>query len=163
MVNKKAVIIAAIITTIIVAGIVAIKLFEETKDEIEDNSKNSNYLNSQNINNTNNINKNTIAKNEIDNSNINNTITNESNLNNSTKNVIENSNTNNNPEKSGKDIAVDLAQKEWSDKGTDQNVYYYLEEQLSDEVYVISIRSRESTAVLINYEVNVKTGKISEY
>ena len=57
--------------------------------------------------------------------------------------------------------AKDLAKKEWGANKND--VYYYVEEKVSENVYIISVRSKSSTAELIEYEVNVQKGTVTEY
>ena len=54
----------------------------------------------------------------------------------------------------GEDKAIELAKKEW---GKDDNtVYYYVEEQVSDNVYLISVRDQSTTQDLLTYKVNIK-------
>ena len=53
--------------------------------------------------------------------------------------------------------ALELAKEEW---GEDDSVYYTIDNQ-ADNIYNISVRSKETTATLIEYEVNVNTQEVS--
>ena len=82
-----------------------------------------------------------------------------------TNKISEKENNNTTPtsdsKKTGKELALELAKKEWGEN--DISVYYYIEEKKSEDVYIISVRNRETTAGMIDYEVNIKTGKVEEY
>ena len=169
MINKKVVIIATIIIVLIVGVIVGIKIKDFKNiigDFIEENTIDSNANASENDK-TNSI-KNTTENSE---NNIINTTDNDEQNN---KN-IDNHNTtsskndvgagNNSSPDSGKESseekALNLVKNKWGKN--DNNVYYYVEEQVSDDVFVISVRDKNTTMSLANYEVNIKSEEISEY
>ena len=150
MVNKKIVIIATLIALITVGLIVAIgiksigkgessfNILSEANNETKKSEENEIDLkNDEEINN--------MKENQVDENNI-------------QENSISESDT---KEKEGKDIAIDLAKKEYGE--SDDSVYYYVEEKISDDVYIISVRNRETTAGIIDYEINIKTEEVSEY
>ena len=150
MVNKKIVIIATLIALITVGLIVAIgiksigkgessfNILNETNSETKKSEENENgFKHDEEINN--------MKENQVDENNI-------------QENSISESDT---KEKEGKDIAIDLAKKEYGE--SDDSVYYYVEEKISDDVYIISVRNRETTAGIIDYEINIKTEEVSEY
>ena len=150
MVNKKIVIIATLIALITVGLIVAIgiksigkgessfNILSEANNETKKSEENEIDLkNDEEINN--------MKENQVDENNI-------------QENSISESDT---KEKEGKDIAIDLAKKEYGE--SDDSVYYYVEEKISDDVYIISVRNRETTAGIIDYEIKIKKEEVSEY
>ena len=154
MIDKKIVITVAIITILIVAIVIGIKVKSLNEKNytfdilnsgenkvVEENIVNQVKTDTENTTNTEN------EVNEI-----------------SEENVVNNGKTTNQESQekklTGEELAKSLAQKEW---GEDKDVYFYLEEKVSDDVYIISVRSKDTTKGLIDYEVNIKTGKVSEY
>ena len=147
MVNKKVVILIAILVIVITGAIVwfSLKPLQNIKYTFGDKEYETN---------TSIINKPTeiAEKNETEEENK----TEETNTEKETNTTKENE-----TKKTGKELAVELAKKEWGEKDT--SVYYYVEEVKSEDVYIISVRNRETTAGMMDYEVNIKTGKVEEY
>ena len=174
MVNKKAVIIVTIITIILLAIIIGYFILKlQVSENIieEDLTTENNYLNNviEKDENNNSI-KNVVPDKEE------NTTTNETNstendtntkentdTNEPSSNEHENENTSSSPDKleNGEDTAINLAKKKWNKD--DKNVYYYVEEQLDHDIYVISVRNKSTTASIIQYEVNITTEEVTEY
>ncbi len=73
----------------------------------------------------------------------------------------ENKSTEPEVKKTGKELAVEMAKKEWGE--SDTSVYYYVEEKKSEDIYIISVRNRETTVGMMDYEVNIKDGTVEEY
>ena len=65
-----------------------------------------------------------------------------------------------NNEIENKEKAIDLVKKEWGEN--DQTVYYYVEEQLSEDVYIISVRDQSTTEDLSSYQVNISSGTVKK-
>ena len=76
------------------------------------------------------------------------------------ENTLAESNSKDKDSKSGEDVAISLAKKKWGEN--DDTVYYYVEEQISDNVYIISVRDSETTEDLGEYKVNIKTKKVEK-
>lgn len=157
MVNKKVVILVSIIAIVITGAIVYFSLkpllnikYTIGDEEYELNTSIINYNTQDNI---------VEEKNEISNE-TNNKV--EENITNETSENEKNTATpTTEAKKTGKELALELAKKEWGE--SDTSVYYYVEEKKSEDVYIISVRNRETTAGMIDYEVNIKTGKVEEY
>lgn len=64
-------------------------------------------------------------------------------------------------EYSDEEKAIRIAKKEYG--VDDSTVSYAIDQELSDNVYVVVVRNTSTTAAIIYYEVNVLTGEISEY
>lgn len=155
MVNKKAVIISTIVFLIIVALLIFVNV-KSLQDE-----KNQTVEVLSEIEETDNVNNNidNVIENEIDNSTseeenavVNNSVTNSASSTTSVENDEDSSDL--------EDIAIQLAEDEWGD---DENVYYYIEEKLLENVYVVSVRDKSTTATLANYKINVETEEVSDY
>ncbi len=155
MVNKKVVIIITILAIIVVALIVwyGVTLLQNTDYTFEQVSATSEV--DENLTNNNTIDDNSIDENTVNNNN--NVTENTSSQQNTTE---TNSSTS---ESDPEDIAIILAQETWEETEQNQDVYYYVEGELSENVYMVSIRSKETTEALIYYEVNVDTSEVSEY
>ena len=154
MVDKKIVVIASIIAIIIVGAIICIKL----KLNQNTNETYINIVSEKSIQNTapNNEQKPQEVENAVLEEVEEHTVTEEP------ENSVEgNTSQNDVQEASGEDKAKELAQKEWGK--SDDTVYYYLEEKISDNVYIISVRNKETTASLMDYEINIQTGSVEEY
>jgi glucan-binding YG repeat protein len=170
MVNKKIVVIATIIAILIVGTIVGINIKSLQKTEYTFDDKVSD---NENLVENNNDLENSIDNEETDPSENEKEQENEQENENTTtegineENVIDTNTTNkettNNEttNKTSEEKAMNLAKTKWGKD--DDSVYYYLEEQLSDNIYIISVRSKETTARLMDYQVNLETGEVSEY
>lgn len=153
MVNKKIVIIATILAIVIVGaivgyGITSLQKAEYTfNDKVADNDNNTVVDEGKyTINNT--IDENVTDSNVVD-------------ENTTEQNIISTELNNSTASETSEDKAKTLAKKKWGEE--DKSVYYYVEEQLSQNVYVVSVRSQETTADLIDYEVNIETEEVTEY
>lgn len=147
MVNKKAVIICTVIAILVVIAIVIfnIKKMENIQYDVEEQNKISTSSNTDNSVETNienePIQQNTISEKEEN-------IAEEKNQNQSE--VVgkeEQNDIQNNDEK-----AIKLAKDQW---GEDDTVYYTIDKQ-SGKTYYISVRSKENTTTLAEYEVDVE-------
>lgn len=166
MVNKKVVLVITIIVTILVCIIIGVKIESIEKAEytfsevdIEANEVNNISENSINENLTNNeeVTDKGIEQ-EPEEEKIENTSQQSSNIDSAnTISVPSESN-----EQNVEQEAINLAKKNWGED-REQDVYYYVEEKLSEKIYVVSVRSKKTTATLIDYEVNLETGEVSEY
>ena len=162
MVNKKAVIISTIIALIVAILIIFVNIrnLRNVEETIADVPENSNELVEENTTNTENNLSNDVANNTVNDS-----IDEEENTveNTSTTNTQSNTSTVNedNENSDAEDVAIQLAKEEWGEDNED--VYYYIEENLSENVYVVSVRDKNTTATLANYEVNIETEQVSEY
>lgn len=164
MINKKLVIIVTIITTMVVTGIVYFSLIREDENQytfseqtVENQVKNE--IQSDNI-----IYKNTIEedvaqdvekqekktekieneeKEELD----------KNKVSESTTNKEKEEKKDNDSKLTGEDKAIELAKKQWGED--DNTVYYYVEEQVSDNVYIISVRDQATTQDLSTFKVNI--------
>ena len=155
MVNKKAVLIATVIAivVVIIAVIIGVNALDdldysfetvETNEVQEENTTEENTIEEE----TDSSEENVVEENTTEETN-----TTESNE------VVEETSIDDSTE-SDEDIAKNLAEEKW---GEDDSVYYYVEEELSDGVYLVSVRSQETTETLEEYEVNVETEEVSEY
>lgn len=162
MVNKKAVIISTIIALIVAILIIFVNIrnLRNVEETIADVPENSNELLEENTTNTENNLSNDVANNTVNDS-----IDEEENTveNTPTTNTQSNTSTVNedNENSDAEDVAIQLAKEEWGEDNED--VYYYIEENLSENVYVVSVRDKNTTATLANYEVNIETEQVSEY
>ena len=162
MVNKKVVIICTIIALIVVASIVAIKIgkLEET-EPVEENIQGT----AQNVQEAQNTIKNEVEEQEtIEEPNKENEVTvNETTAENkaTTQNEIqgeeETKETEGIEEENTTEKALKLVKEEW---GEDDTVYYTIDNQ-SNNIFNISVRSKETTATLTEYEVDVKEEKVT--
>ena len=147
MVNKKIVIISAIIAILVVAVAIGMEIKQYSGKNYTFSVVNSKESVSVKENNTKEDEVNTVEENEVNEENV----------------IVENKTENEEIDEkklTGEELAKSLAEKEW---GKDDDVYFYLEEKVSDDVYIISVRSKDTTKGLMDYKVNIKTGEISEY
>lgn len=156
MVNKKIVIISTIIALFLVVLVVAIQIkklydVQYTTEETNTTTK-SNIVEEQNII----ENKTETETNNIANENNNTTIKEEQTVQNEPpkqENQTQGEEEKNSKDEvNGSDKALELVKKEW---GEDDTVYYTIDNQ-SNNIYIISVRSKSSTAVLTEYEVNIE-------
>lgn len=171
MVNKKAVIVATIIIVIIVGAIVAFKINESknvTGDFIESNTtKTEQTSNGENFQNSTgkyaeNTDDNTI--NDVEDDNATNTSIEEEDNEKTLENNVVNENTISSSEteiENDEEKALRLAREKWGKN--DNNVYYYVEEVLDTDVYIISVRDKATTMSLADYKVDIASEKVSEY
>ena len=162
MVNKKVVIISTIIFILIVGAIVGIKIkkLDNTENIISEEKPKVSDVQNNNI--ENNIVNNTInneTKNEIVNK-VENTTKNTTISENTVKNTSV-SETKTNDNLTGEEKAKKLAKDKWGKN--DDSVYYYVEEKLSENEYIVSVRDSDTTVSLMDYKINIKTEEISEY
>lgn len=161
MVNKKVVIISTIIAILIVGAIVGIKIKKlDNVQEIISEEKPKNTVVQNNVIENTVINNNVISnetKNEVEN-----TTTNTAKTENSTKNTsVSNSEVKTDEKLTGEEKAKQLAKDKWGK--TDDNVYYYVEDKLSENEYIVSVRDSDTTVSLMDYKINIKTEEITEY
>ena len=171
MVNKRIVIIVTIIAIIVVAGIVYISLNRETEqqytfseenveDDVVNNVKNNTFIeaNYTEENEENELEENTIeseTRNEVENEKQEENV-----LSNSTEDTKEDKTQDEFEKLTGKDKAISLVKKEWGENDT--TVYYYLEEQVSDDVYIISVRDQSTTQDLSSYKVDITSNTVEK-
>ena len=167
MVNKKIVIIVTIIAIIVVAGIVYFSLNIEAQNQYTFSEQNvENQVENDAQNNTivkENSTKEDVSeekeeekeekedKQEVEENQVSKTETNE----------VEEEEKEQAEKLDNKDTAIELAKKEWGEN--DNTVYYYVEEQVSDNVYIISVRDNSTTQDLLTYKVNVNKKSVEEY
>lgn len=161
MVNKKAVIICSIIALIVVGAIVGFKIrqFKNIQYVASNSISNTTKTNtSSNTTNNQKNNENTVEEenttNEIQNSLEENTTKaeNEQNQAKGEEESEENNNTDTNADENPDEIALNLVKKEW---GEDNTVYYTIDTK-SGNKYIISVRSKSTTAQLAEYEADIK-------
>lgn len=166
MVNKKLVVIVTIIAIIIVCGIIYINLKREFQDQytfseqtVENEEKNNTDNNiekntqmEENLTEENQIDENKEEENKVENK-INNEIEEENKVSNSTSDAKEESLT-------SKEKAIALVKKEWGEN--DNTVYYYVEEQISDDEFIISVRDQNTTEDLSSYKVDVSSESLEK-
>ena len=150
MVNKKLVIIISVIFLIIVVAVVCVKL--KIDRNIEVSSTENQAINDM---------ANSVEENKIENETKEN-VEIENKVENTEKENVSTENTSNTQikEQEPDDKAVSLVKKKWGEK--DSSVYYYIEEQISDDEYIISVRDQDTTQELASYQVNIETGKVSK-
>lgn len=150
MVNKKVVIICSIIAIIIVGGIVAKEVIELKKvNYTEEEIQVSNQK----------VVENQIEENEVEEQNTakedENITQNETEKNNVTPQIQGEEETTTDKdaekEKTGKEKAIKLAEEEW---GEDDTVYFTIDNQ-EGSTYFISVRSKNTTETLAEFEVNI--------
>ena len=170
MVNKKVVIIATILIVLIVGIIVGIKIKDFKNiigDFIEENTIDSNANVSENdetnsIENTTENSENNITNTTSDDEQNNENIDNEKNTSSLENDVGAGNNPSSDSGKEGnEEKALNLARNQWGEN--DNNVYYYVEEKVSDDVFIISVRDKNTTMSLADYEVDIKSEEVSEY
>ena len=147
MVNKKIVVICSIIAIIIVGTIVGINIKKCRKNYFKDIEKTNSLEND--INN----NTNTTIENETNKTSTENVVDESSNI---IRGEEEQNTTSSEGDKS--EEAISLAKKEWGE--TDETVYYTID-NVSGNIYTISVRSKSSTAQLAEYEVDISNKKVT--
>lgn len=184
MVNKKCVIIATIVAIVVVAIIVGIKIkslqeeytisdnfkeeiasSQESNNTSENNVEEKNNTAIENISNENNISdENNVSENEnIINQNQENTSStqNQTTSNGTSDANSTNNNTSNVIEQNSEEKALNLAKNKWGKD--DENVYFYIEDEVSKDIYIVSVRSKETTAAVVSYKIDVNNEIVSEY
>lgn len=158
MVNKKVVIISTIICIILVAGIIYINLnkpYEESKTENE--TIETNVV-------ENNVQENSEKENtsiEEKDENIEKEENTEVQENKTEEPKVEENKKEQKSELTGEEKAKELVKKEWGEN--DKTVYYYVEEQVSDDLYIISVRDAQTTEELSTYEVDNSAETVEKY
>lgn len=158
MVNKKVVIISTIICIILVAGIIYINLnkpYEEPKTENE--TIETNVV-------ENNVQENSEKENtsiEEKDENIEKEENTEVQENKTEEPKVEENKKEQKSELTGEEKAKELVKKEWGEN--DKTVYYYVEEQVSDDLYIISVRDVQTTEELSTYEVDNSAETVEKY
>ncbi len=157
MVNKKIVIICTLIALIVILSIIGfkIKIWKENYEELDAHAETN--LENNMINSTVNETNETNEINETENETSENSVTNETVDNQNTFQGVEEINGNESYNNSEEE-AILLAKKEWGE--TDETVYYTVD-NVSENIYTISVRSKSSTAQLAEYEVNLATKEVT--
>lgn len=139
MKNKKTIIMFVVV--ILIVGL-AIYLSHQVTNLSTNETKNL-------TNTMNEIENNTIyLNNEFEN---NNTVA--TNVQNTTQNVISKTENTTGPDtQDGRKKAMDLVKADW---GKDDSVYFYVDEVNEDGKYVVSVRDKETTSVVVWYDVDV--------
>ena len=158
MVNKKVVIISTIICIILVAGIIYISLnkpYEEPEVEneiaetngienkIQENVEKENTQVEEKVENTEKEENTEVQENKTE------------------EPKIEEDKKEQKSELTGEEKAKELVKKEWGEN--DKTVYYYVEEQVSDDIYIISVRDAQTTEELSTYEVDNSAETVEKY
>lgn len=158
MVNKKVVIISTIICIILVAGIIYINLNKpyeepETENEIAETNDIENKI-QENVEK-----ENTQVEEKVEN------IEKEENTevqeNKTEEPKVKEDKKEQKSELTGEEKAKELVKKEWGEN--DKTVYYYVEEQVSDDLYIISVRDAQTTEELSTYEVDNSAETVEKY
>ena len=159
MVDKKAVIIATLVTLVIVGLVMYIGLNKDNTDK--QNIVNNNISNINKDLSEENLENNELTVNEENVESKKENKTEENNIENENKN--ENKNTSADTKKqeklTGEDLAISLAKKKWGKKN--DSVYFNVEDKISDNTYIVSVRD-SNTIELVEYKVNVNTNKVEE-
>lgn len=158
MVNKKVVIISAIICIILVAGIVYISLnkpYEEpeieneiaetngVENKIQENVEKENTQVEEKVENTEKEENTEVQENKTE------------------EPKVKEDKKEQKSELTGEEKAKELVKKEWGEN--DKTVYYYVEEQVSDDLYIISVRDAQTTEELSTYEVDNSAETVEKY
>ena len=164
MVDKKAVIIVTIISLVIVGLLMYMGLHgkdsENTVTEtVQNNTSITNTINeilTDNEKNVENTTENTEENTEKEN------ISEQENKteNETTDENKASSNSEQEKKENPEDIAISLVKKKWGEK--DDSVYYYVEDKIAENVYLVSVRSSETTEDLGEYKVNIKSKKVEK-
>ena len=166
MVNKKAVFIATIVAALIIGVIFWTNVNKLNKEDgnLEENKTTSSNIN-ENEAEVKNETKN--EKNEVDENNV--VDENETN----TENTVDDENaTNTNSTNTSSDKASNAEEYELSAEGAIKllkskvkqrdNTYFYTEDEISEGVYIISLRDETTTAEVASYKVDVKNKTVTE-
>ena len=161
MVNKKAVIICTIITILVVGAIVYTNVLKVNEmyatNEISENTTIKKEEN-KTSNTDNNIIKeteesNVIGKEEKDSQE--NGFKEDNNLS-EENNTTKEDNNGEISKQEGKNKAIEMARKKW---GEDDTVYYFID-RVNGNIYNVSVRSKDTTESLAEYEIDVKNNTI---
>lgn len=160
MVNKKAVIICTIIA-ILTVGVVVYKNILKVNEMYSTNEISVNTTIKKEENKTANIDNNAIH--EIKESNVigqeekeSQENENKENSNLSEENTTKEDNNGEISKQEGKNKAIDMARKKW---GEDDTVYYFID-RVNGNIYNVSVRSKDTTESLVEYEIDVKNNTI---
>ena len=151
MVNKKAVVVSTIILIITVGLIIWISIQKEGKVSYSFNEITVSEMAENKVK----VKENKIEENIVEDDK---TEENKIGENNQEENQVQQNEV---KEKSGEELAKELAKKQWGENDTD--VYYFIEEKKTDETYIVSVRSKDTTAGIMDYIVNVNTQEVEEY
>lgn len=158
MVNKKVVIISTIICIILVAGIIYISLnkpYEEpeieneitetngVENKIQENVEKENTQVEEKVENTEKEENTEVQENKTE------------------EPKVKEDKKEQKSELTGEEKAKGLVKKEWGEN--DKTVYYYVEEQVSDDLYIISVRDAQTTEELSTYEVDNSAETVEKY
>ena len=158
MVNKKVVIISTIICIILVAGIIYISLnkpYEEpeieneitetngVENKIQENVEKENTQVEEKVENTEKEENTEMQENKTE------------------EPKVKEDKKEQKSELTGEEKAKELVKKEWGEN--DKTVYYYVEEQVSDDIYIISVRDAQTTEELSTYEVDNSAETVEKY
>jgi len=171
MINKKMFLILVIVTGIVIAGTliyISIKNIYDIfyRDNIvQENIENhvqSNELTEENSEDENiNINENAIKQDKVENSKDENKK--EENKKTNPKEEVtqeEKDVKDQNKDLANKEMAIGLVRKKWGEN--DDTVYYFVEEQLSDDIFIISVRDQATTEDLSSYKVDINKKSVKE-
>ena len=160
MVNKKAVIICTIITILVVGAIVYTNVLKVNEmyatNEVSENTTIKKEEN-KTSNTDNNIIKETEESNVIgqeEKDSQENEIKEDNNL--SEENTTKEDNNGEISKQEGKNKAIEMARKKW---GEDDTVYYFID-RANGNIYNVSVRSKDTTESLAEYEIDVKNNTI---
>lgn len=158
MVNKKVVIISTVICIILVAGIIYISLnkpYEEpeieneitetngVENKIQENVEKENTQVEEKVENTEKEENTEVQENKTE------------------EPKVKEDKKEPKSELTGEEKAKELVKKEWGEN--DKTVYYYVEEQVSDDLYIISVRDAQTTEELSTYEVDNSAETVEKY
>lgn len=159
MVNKKAVFIATIIAIIIFGGIFGARIYFSNKSDNNNiESKIENVSESKtDSKKEKNVKKdeNTIKENKIEETNSTNTI--------NENNTVDKKETNNHKETDKEDpekIAVNLVKEKFG--GNVSNIYFNVDEKISESIYIVSVRNMDTTTELESYKVDTVNKTVTE-
>ena len=162
MVNKKVVIIASIIALLAIGGIVGFKIYQLDKNKYvavtKTVSTNNTTTKKNTINNENTINENKIEKEDTEN-NIESKNEIENNTENTTNTEKSTSNKTTEKKKEPEEQAIDLVKEKWKDNS---NVYFNVDDKISDDEYIISVRNKTTTTEMASYKVNINKESVEE-
>ena len=166
MVNKKAVFIATIVAVLVIGVIFAFNVnkLDKENSNIEENTNASSNINV----NKNETETNKTVENNVNDENTTNT-TAEANTvkeeNTNTNNSTENTNTSSNQKDKAEEYevsaegAIKLLKTKIKQRS---NTYFYTEDEVSEGVYIISLRDETTTAEIASYKVDVKNKTVTE-
>lgn len=145
MKNRNAIIMFVLVIAVVgIAIYLAIQISNSSlNNEINTENKN-NYLELDNMIITNEVRTN----NEI----IENGIEPENNIVIPEQNTVENSTSKDTGDTDKKQKAINLVKQDW---GTDNSVYFYVDEEKNDGTYLVSVRDKNTTNVVVWYDVDV--------